>query len=717
MILPKLKLAGRARILALAAVGFAMFLGITAAQLSRFFIGSGATLEAGMVAPRDIRATGRVTILSDILTRNLRDAAEANVAPIYSPPDAQVARKQLATARETLDRIARIRGTPEISETDKIRQLVALPALKIDEISARAILRPSDSAWTRMDAQIITLLDQNLREPVRSEALDIVRARLPSQVSLSFTTDETAIIGAIASALIAPNISFDAAATEAAKRSARNGVSQVQVTYEPNQVILRNGQVIGPADIETLDKLNLRRPAITWADVINAIALSLLTTVIIALAMWRQHHGQDRELQDRPLRETVLSGLLITVAIILGRWLLPGRGFIPYLAPLVAIGIVVGAWSGTLAGATAAAMGGGLIGVALERPIEFAALYACGGVVACLSIRRSERVGDFVRAGIWAFLAQFCIIIAFHAIGYLPSDLPQIALYVVGAFASSIISAALSLAILYLVGVSFDLPSAIQMNELARPSHPLLKQMLSRAPGTYHHSLMVANLAEHAADRIGADALLTRVGAYYHDIGKSAHPYFFIENQLDRDRNPHVDIDPLTSARILHNHITDGLRLAHEYRLPSSISAFIAEHQGSMVTKSAFGRAQNASPIPVDEGPYRYPGPTPQSRETALVMLADASEATVRAVRPSTPEDMDQVVRKVILERVNDHQLENSGLTLGDLERVARSFVETLRGAYHPRIEYPQLGPAIAAPAAAPAVETILPLVGSRDQV
>ncbi|HQY26295.1 MAG TPA: HDIG domain-containing protein [Thermoflexales bacterium] len=712
MILPNLTFTGRARTLALVAVGVGAFLGITLAQLTRFFIGSGATLEAGMVAPRDIRALSKVTITSDLLTRNRRDAAEANVAPIYSPPDAQVARKQLASARETLDRIARIRGTADLSETDKIRQLAALPLLKIDEASARSILRPSDAVWTRIDAQTIVLLDQNLRETLRPDVLDVARARLPSQISLSFTTDEAAIISAIASALLAPNVSFDAAATEAAKRNARAAVTPVQTVYESNQIILRSGQVISPADVETLDKLNLRRPTITWADIINALALSALTTGVIGLAMWRQRHGEDHDLQERPLRETVLSALLVVVAIVLGRLLLPGRGFIPYLAPMVALGIVVGAWSGNLVGVVTAAAAGSLIGIALERPIEFAALYVCGGIVAVLSIRRSERVGDFVRAGIWAFLAQLCVIIAFHAIGYLAADLGQVALYVVGAFASSIIAAALSLAILYLVGVVFDLPSAIQMNELARPSHPLLKQMLSRAPGTYHHSLLVANLAEHAADRIGADALLTRVGAYYHDIGKTAHPYFFIENQLDRDKNPHVDIDPLTSARILHNHIADGMRMAREYRLPSTIAAFIAEHQGSMVTRSAYVRAQNASATPVDETPYRYPGPTPRRRETALVMLADASEATVRALRPARPEEMDQIVRKVIAERVSDHQLDGSGLTLRDLELAAQSFVETLRGAYHPRIEYPQLSPAPLAPAV-----PNLPLVGSRDQV
>ncbi|MBX7213455.1 MAG: HDIG domain-containing protein [Thermoflexales bacterium] len=715
----KLTLTGRARVFALIAIGVGAFLGLTLAQLSRFFIGGGEAFSTGTVAPRDVRAPTRVSIVNDTLTRNQRDAAEANVAPIYSPPDAQVARKQLATARETLDRIAIIRADNTQSDTSKLRTLLAVPAVKIEEPIARVILRVSDLSWTRMDAQVITLLDQNLREPIRPEGLDIVRARLPGQVSLSFSADETAVISALGAALLAPNVSFDAAATDAAKRNARAAVQPVQLTYEASQIIIRSGQVVTAAELETLDKLNLRRSAMTWLDALNALALAALAVVTIGLSMWRQHFGQTHELLHRPLRESGLSALLIVVAVVLGRWLLPGHGFVPYLAPMLAVGIVVAAWSGVLAGAAAAATTGALIGIGLDRPIEFAALYACGGVIATLSIRRSERVGDFVRAGIWGFLAQLGVIIAFHAIGFQASDLAQIALYIVGAFAACIIAAALALAILYLAGAVFDLPSAIHMNELSRPSHPLLRQMLSRAPGTYHHSLMVANLAEHAADRIGADALLTRVGAYYHDIGKTAHPYFFIENQLDRDRNPHSEIDPLTSARILHNHVLDGMQMARERRLPSSIRAFIAEHHGTMVTRSAYARAQKDSATPVEEGPFRYPGPVPQRRETALLMLADASEATVRALRPTSPEEMDQIVRRVIAERVTDHQLDDSGLTLRDLDRVALSFVETLRGAYHPRIDYPQLSGPSPAPASVPPppAEITPPLVGGRDQV
>jgi putative nucleotidyltransferase with HDIG domain len=202
---------------------------------------------------------------------------------------------------------------------------------------------------------------------------------------------------------------------------------------------------------------------------------------------------------------------------------------------------------------------------------------------------------------------------------------------------------------------------------------------------------MLANLAEQAAEHIGADSLLTRVGAYYHDIGKTIHPYFFIENQLE-GMNVHDQLDPQTSSRILQNHVTDGLDLARKYHLPSSIRAFIAEHHGTTKTGYQYARATQASSEPVDDAPYRYPGPRPQTRESALVMLADGCEAAVRARRPTAVEDTDAMIRKVISERIADHQLDLTGLTLQDLEIIRQSFLDTLRGAYHPRIEYPELG-------------------------
>ncbi|RMF27784.1 MAG: HDIG domain-containing protein, partial [Chloroflexi bacterium] len=252
--------------------------------------------------------------------------------------------------------------------------------------------------------------------------------------------------------------------------------------------------------------------------------------------------------------------------------------------------------------------------------------------------------------------------------------------------------ASLTLAGLFVVGNLFDITTSLQLLELARPSHPLLSELLHKAPATYHHTVMVANLAEQAAERIGANPLLTRVGAFYHDVGKIVRPHFFSENQMD-GVNIHDRLDPYTSAEILISHVTDGLELAKKYRLPSRVRAFIPEHHGTMRVSFMYQKAlqeAGGDPSKVDETRFRYPGPKPQSKETAILMLADGCESAVRAARPTSVEEIERIVRKIVEARLADGQLDECDLTLRELKQVAQSFVETLRGVYHPRVKYPE---------------------------
>jgi putative nucleotidyltransferase with HDIG domain len=203
---------------------------------------------------------------------------------------------------------------------------------------------------------------------------------------------------------------------------------------------------------------------------------------------------------------------------------------------------------------------------------------------------------------------------------------------------------------------------------------------------------MVANLAEQAAERIGANSLLTRVGAYYHDIGKMVRPYMFVENQVE-GANVHDQFNPRTSAEIITSHVTEGLELAKKYRLPSRVRAFIPEHHGTMRVSFLYQKAVEQSPAGaagVDESAFRYPGPKPQSKETALLMLADGCEAVVRADRPAAPDRLNELVRKVISDRIAWGQLDECPLTIADLDKVRESFVTTLQGIYHPRLRYPE---------------------------
>jgi putative nucleotidyltransferase with HDIG domain len=254
-------------------------------------------------------------------------------------------------------------------------------------------------------------------------------------------------------------------------------------------------------------------------------------------------------------------------------------------------------------------------------------------------------------------------------------------------------SSSIALLLQYFIAQALGLTTALQLIEISRPDSPLLQFFLRNAPGTYQHSLQVANLAEQGAELIGADALLTRVGAMFHDVGKAMNPMYFIENQPQDQINTHDDVPAAEAAATIIAHVTDGVKLVRKHRLPRRIEDFVLEHHGTMITRYQYSKALEAAggdAAQVDIENFRYPGPPPRSRETALLMLADGSEARARAERPQTEEDLEKIVRTTIENAQKQGQLDNTPLTLRDLDLIADSFVTILRGTHHPRVTYPK---------------------------
>ena len=302
------------------------------------------------------------------------------------------------------------------------------------------------------------------------------------------------------------------------------------------------------------------------------------------------------------------------------------------------------------------------------------------------AVRRAERVNNYATAGISVGLVTLATLFAFWLL--LPDREGVDLMWIL--FASGLAGLGCVIIIMggsYVLGAAFGVATRIQLMELAQLTHPLLRDLQSNAPGTFHHSVIVGNLAERAADLTGADSLLVRVGAYFHDIGKIAKPAFYIENQMGGE-NPHDRLDPAASAKMVSEHVRAGLRLTAKHRIPARVRAFIPEHHGTRLVTYFYRKASAEDPT-VDAERFRYPGPKPQSKETAIVMLADSVEAVVRASRDRSHEKIDTLVDGVVNERMTEGQLDESDLTLRDLRTIAESFKATLRGIYHPRIEYP----------------------------
>jgi cyclic-di-AMP phosphodiesterase PgpH len=287
-----------------------------------------------------------------------------------------------------------------------------------------------------------------------------------------------------------------------------------------------------------------------------------------------------------------------------------------------------------------------------------------------------------------------------------PVDALGIAQRVGFAFGNGILSAGVAFIGVTLLARLFGIITPFQLLELAHPRQPLLKRLAQDAPGTYYHSMIVGNLAEKAVEEIGGDPLLTRVAVFYHDIGKALHPAYFIENQANM-RNIHDTLDPYTSARIIITHVTDGVAMAEEARLPRPIIDVIAQHHGTTRTEVFYQKAKEHDGDAVDAGAFRYPGPIPQTKEAAVIMLADATEAATRAANRAGRLNVDAgavagdveatrtaairtIVERIVQDRLKTGQLAAAPLTLRDLDAIQRTFVAVLDGMYHPRIDYPQ---------------------------
>jgi putative nucleotidyltransferase with HDIG domain len=644
-------------------------------------------LQAGDVAPYDVRATRSVTYTSDIETEQARSAAERGVAPVYTPPDAGVSRQQVAKARELLEFIRATREDTLTPIGQRRAMIQSVPGLMLTPAQIENLLMLPAATWKAIADEMIAVVDLAMREAIRDVDLPEKQARLPALVSIALDEDHAALVSALAKGFIVSNSLLDTEATAQARAKAREAVAPTQVSYVAGQVVIREGAVVTPLMVEALERLGLAVPRVDWGDIVGLALLSALVASIVGLFLWRY----EPELVQQP-RNLFLLVVLLLGFLAAAKLIVPGRTVLPYMFPASALAMLVSVLLGSGLALMSSVVLAVLIGVMTGGSFEMTIYFATSSLVAALTLGRVERLNAFFAAGLYVAVANVASILAFR----LPAggtDSVGLLTLVTAAIINGILSASITLGGLFAFGNLFDLTTTMQLLELARPTHPLLNELMRKSPGTYHHTLMVANLAEQAAARIGANALLTRVGAFYHDVGKTARPYMFVENQLNGS-NVHNQLDPQTSAEIIVSHINDGLELARKYRLPSRVRAFIPEHHGTMragfLYQKALERA-GGDASQLKESSFRYPGPRPRSKETALLMLADGCEAAVRAARPASPEQVAEIVKKVIDDRVAQGQLDESPLTLNDLSLARESFVTTLQGMFHPRLQYPEL--------------------------
>ena len=650
------------------------------------------SLQAGQVAPEDIRAPRPKTYISEVETGVLRNAAAAGVPDVYDPPNARVGRQQVLYARQVMDFVNTVRHDTLATNTQRADALNAVTALDLDPANVDTLLTISDNQFDEVSDEISSVLAEVMSGEVREGRLDEVREGLLLLVSVDLPEEYGPLVTDVVDDLVLPNSTFNAELTERARQTARDAVEPVEQTFAQGEVVVRAGEIVTESDVEALERLGLLQSRVDWLDIASRLLAVLISTVTLILYLIRFHPG----LLSEPGNQ-VLGGGLFVLSLLGARLLVAEGAITPYLFPAAALSLLLTTLFSPEVAIINAVVLAWLTGFIAQHSLELTTFTAVGGIMAAISLRRAERLNRFFLAGLFVGISQAVVVLAFR-LGDQGTDPLGMLQLTAAALLNGLVSAGFALAGLFVVGPLFRRTTALMLIELERPDHPLSLRLQREATGTYQHSLQVRNLAEAAADQIGANSLLTRVGALYHDIGKVLRPAFFIENRVEGTPDPHAALDPRSSADIIIRHVKDGLDLARSHHLPERLRDFIAEHHGTSLLRPFYQAALDAAggdESKVDEEAFRYEGPRPQSRETAVLMLADACESAVRANQPRSVEEIDAIVTRIIEQRLDTGQLDESELTLTDLQTIRHTFVGRLKGIYHPRIRYPDDKPPV----------------------
>ncbi len=643
----------------------------------------------GEAASQEILAPYSITYESKVLTERARTQAAAAVPPVFLPADPSISRHQLETLDSVLYYISAVRKDNFSTPEQKLQDLAAISSVKLSSAVAAQLLELDEQDWQEIEVETRRVLEQVMRDTIRSDNLSQIRSNLPAVIDFSFRPEDAQLVIALVSPLITPTSLFSEEQTNAAREQARAGIEPISRQIIAGEVIVRRGQIIREEDYEALNVFGLAKPVNQTNQVITSAVLTGVIAVLAALYFQRR--------QDQPFFSVkallVIAGLFL-IFLALGRFLVVDRTIVPYLYPVAAFGLTLSIIFNLELGIVMSMFLAILMVFDNTREAELGVFYILPAVVGMLTIGRARRISAFLAAGLLTGIAGMAVVVAFR-LGDTYTDLLGLTSLIASALIYGLASGSLALLLQYVVSQILDIPTALQLLEVSRPDHPLLQYILRNAPGSYQHSLLVSNLAEQAAEAVGADRMLVRVGALFHDAGKANNPAFFIENQVKDKLDSHDNLDPATAAATVIQHVHDGVELAKKYHLPSRVIDFIREHHGTMLTLYQYSQAAAAADDPesVDKALFTYPGPKPQSRETAIVMLSDGTEARSRAETPRSDDEIRALIRQTIDMYKNEGQLDATDLTLKDLSTIEDSFFRTLQRSYHPRIQYPTLKP------------------------
>lgn len=629
-------------------------------------------IKAGDIAPEDVYAPREV--VNEEETEKAREDARNNTVDVYVR-DETIGQTAVENIKDLFTSAQTYRNSDN-DTSSKILKLKENSELEISDETALALFTASDVQFEEMQ-KISGIVNTQMQEEIKASDVETAQKNCDTEVDkLNLYPNQKNAAKNIVSLVLTTNMILDKEATAAAEKEAVDKVGEV--LYRQGAKIVEKGTEVTQSQYNALYALGLVKGSnqVSGTYTFGLILLLIVSYIIIAFFF-----SKNKEKAPAAMPITACCALVVILITVYGSKIIPES-----MMELLPVGLFAGLV--TIFSCAQSAIITNIIlavfcSVAFNGDWGYAICIIVAGTMSSYCFASVKRRAHLLPASI---VSSIFYGLAFCALSLIEStSILNAFLAFLKGFGGGFLSGLITIGSLPLVEWLFNCTTPMKLSELANPENKLLKKLLVEAPGTYHHSLTVANISEIAARNIGADSLLARVGAYYHDIGKLRHPLYFKENQYDK--NAHDSLTPQESSGIIISHVSDGVEIAKRNRLPQNIINIIAEHHGTTTTGYFLIRAKELNPN-ADEKDFRYPGPAPKTKEAAIVMLADSCEAAVRSIEDKTENKIENMVRKIATERVNSGQFSHCNMTFEELETVIKVITKTLGGYFHERIKY-----------------------------
>lgn len=654
---------------------FIYFIMLTVVTPKRYKLNEGDIATVDIKAPRDI--------IDEEATKAKEQEVTAKVEKKFTLKN-EIKIEASENIKSFFDKLINLKSN-DIDEKSKISELKKIDAFKLSDAEYKTLLDLNVDKDTELQWIALTAIDKGYEKQIEednsediAEAKTIVDDYLSSQ---ELESNIEVILREMCESQIKANYFFDQSKTDEAVKEALKSVSKVMI--KKNQTIVKEGEPITQQQINILTELGLVGEDLSKDYIYTYIILAFFVLFVLGMQYMYLKKEKKEILIDTKLVFLIL--LLNLLSVISARVFT----FVSlFIIPIACAPILMTVFLDSKISIVINSLNLLFVTVIVGFDPQVILIGIVSTIVSSTTLKKISQRNDILYSTAYVAAAVAVVILSSGIL--LSNNIKQILLDVILAVFGAFISGILAMGLLPFLESSFSLVTNMKLLELSNPNNPLLKRLLMEAPGTYHHSVMVANLAEVAAEEVGANPMLVRVGAYYHDVGKIKRPFFFGENQLG-GTNPHDKISPTLSTTIIISHVKDGLELAKEYDIPKVVSDMIVQHHGTTLVKYFYYTLKNSSENPdeIREEDFRYPGPKPQSKEAAIIMMADSVEAAVRSIQEPTLEKIEDMVNNIVKDKMNSNQLNECDLTFRELEVIKACFLRVLKGIYHHRIEYP----------------------------